>query len=71
MQIEQLQVLVGYSCNGGERAKVKRMAPQWQLPLWVLFVEVGVGGKVILILGLVEGVIESEMDLGSLIAVKR
>lgn len=46
VQMEQLQVLVGYSGNGGESEKVKRTAPQWQLPWWELRLEVGVGGMV-------------------------
>lgn len=33
VQIEQLQLLAGYLESGGDKAKRKRTAPQWQCPL--------------------------------------
>lgn len=55
-------MFVGYSGSGGERENVKRTAPQWQFPRWVLRSEVGAGGKdivasmtVVVLVAVVEG----------------
>jgi hypothetical protein len=47
--MEQLQVLVGYSCRGGDNVKLNLTAPQWQLPEWELLSPVGVGGNILIL----------------------